>query len=166
MHTENYKDIPGFSGEYQVSDKGRVVSLKYGRYRELKPDLAKGYLRVTLSKQNIQSRFQVHRLVAQAFIPNSRNKPHVNHLNGDKTDNRKENLQWCTPSENEIHSYKDLGKVNHNRKFSEEEVDDIRENCQKASGPFMEDGNVPEYADKYNVSPNTIHNILNEKCYG
>lgn len=113
---EIWKDIKGYEGYYQVSNLGRVKSLntrlkyRYGyrtrKGRILKPSIShKGYFKITLSKNNKSRNATIHRTVAQAFIPNPENKPCTNHKNGIKTDNRVENLEWCTISENTQHAY-------------------------------------------------------------
>ena len=88
--------IKGYEGQYEVSDKGRVRSLKFGKERILKPVSDKdGYLQVGLWKNGENKMCKVHRLVAQAFIPNPQNLPEVNHKDEDKTNNFVHNLEWC-----------------------------------------------------------------------
>jgi len=70
-----------------------------------------GYYRVELSRAGKQKKHFIHRLVAAAYIPNKDNLPQVNHINGDKLDNRVENLEWCTASQNHKHSYKYLNRA-------------------------------------------------------
>lgn len=98
-----YKPIPGYEGMYSVSNKGDVYS--HYTNRVLSPKLSnKGYLRVTLCKgKGNHKTIVVHRLVAEVFIPNQENKPTVNHINEDKTDNSVENLEWATIAEQNLH---------------------------------------------------------------
>lgn len=107
---EQWKPIPGYEGYYQVSNEGRVKTLsRYNLKNQLLPErilkapLDRGYPRVLFYKNKKRKHFSVHRLVAQAFIPNPEKKPQVNHINEDKTDNRVENLEWATSKENNNH---------------------------------------------------------------
>ena len=102
LQQERWKDIDGYDGMYQVSSLGRVMSLKFGKTRVLRPGKnTNGYLFVNLWKDGKQKHCRVHRLVAQAFIPNDdSSKSQINHRNEDKTENSVSNLEWCTASYN------------------------------------------------------------------
>jgi len=105
---EIWKDIKGFEGDYKISNKGVVMSVNFRRggiSKVLKCDDSARYSRVTLRLGGLPHRFFVHRLVALHFLKTS-NKPHVNHIDGDKFNNVYINLEWCTQSENMIHAVK------------------------------------------------------------
>lgn len=107
LRNEIWKDIPEYSN-YQISSLGNVRSNKYGDWRLLKPALdGAGYLIVYLRKDKKSIRFHVHRLVAQVFVNGDGSD--VNHKNGTKTDNRADNLEWCSRSENVKHAIRVLG---------------------------------------------------------
>lgn len=106
MQIENWKPVSPELGLYQVSDQGRVMNKRGLVMKPVK--LTTGYLQVMLKSRKNQS---VHRLVAMAFCQGFAPGLVVNHKNGDKTDNRSENLEWLTSSENIRHGYRVLGAV-------------------------------------------------------
>lgn len=112
---EEWRDIPGYEGKYQVSSHGRVKSCSktiafcQGRTRDLMekimqtPMMYRGYHHVHLRHAGDRKRFFIHQLVAIAFHPNPDGKPYVNHIDRVKTNNRVENLEWVTEKENTAH---------------------------------------------------------------
>lgn len=112
---EIWKDVVGYEGLYQVSNLGNVkrvgsfrgVNKAYLNNYYLKPlDNGKGYFRIKLTVNNKSKRVMLHRIIAEAFIENQNQYPCINHINGNKKDNRIENLEWCTQSQNCLHSVK------------------------------------------------------------
>ena len=107
---EIWKDIKGYEGLYQVSNLGRVKSLKYhrgSREQILKPKITKdGYYETALCHNKKYKYIRTHRLVAMAFCKNPYNKLEVNHKDGNKLNNYADNLEWVTSSENHKHAYK------------------------------------------------------------
>lgn len=100
---QEQRDIPGYAGHYTITRDGRIWSVKTCLW--MKPEITDtGYLRVRLRRDGAQHKFKVHRLVAIVWIANPKNRPQINHLNGDKLDNRDINLEWVTGSENMKHA--------------------------------------------------------------
>jgi hypothetical protein len=157
---EIWKDIPEWEGLYQVSNLGRVKSLR--KRIILKPlKLRKGYLGVEFRESNKRKHFRVHRLVALVFIPNPENKPEVNHKDGIKSNNHVDNLEWCTASENVQHAYDtglkkpNIGEINGRSKLTEQQAIEIR---NKITGKR---GEISRLAREYGVHHKTIIRLLN-----
>jgi hypothetical protein len=169
------KDIKGYEKLYAVTRDGRVYSYpkkhrKRGKY--LKPWYLDRYARVPLSKNSIVKKYSVHRLVAEAYIPNPNNYAEVNHINGKPFDNRVENLEWCDNSYNHKHAWKTgLQKATRlhrlsaqragleKRKLTMEDAETIR----KLYADKIYNGK--ELSKKYNVSDASIYYIVNNKTY-
>lgn len=109
---EIWRDIKNYEGIYEVSNLGRIKSIsRNGTIKEnriLKPNKVMGYSQVGLQKYGTRKYKKIHRLVAEAFIPNPENKKEVNHKDGNKANNCVDNLEWVTTSENQLHSYYEL----------------------------------------------------------
>ena len=168
---EIWKDIEGYEGLYQVSNFGRVKSLKRmvnhpkGVQRTVNERIIKsnfdkyGYLQVCLSKNGLKS-FRVHRLVCSAFHKNYENKPQVNHKDGIKTNNRPENLEWVFQSENEKHAHNTglkcfKGEKSLNSKLTEKQARDIKYNYKDLS--------LTDISNIYNIAKSTVSLIRNGK---
>lgn len=124
---EIWKPVVGFEQSYEVSNLGNIRNKKNGRVRRI--DYATNYPTVLLSVDGEHKTFRVHRLVAKAFLEPVEGKNHVNHKNGNHSDNRVCNLEWCTQSENNLHAYRVLhrkppmlGKTAANRKVNNKDI--------------------------------------------
>lgn len=116
---EEWRDIPGFEGRYKVSSHGRICSMRrknaFGRIRRHWVD-AKGYQHFGYRNEDgSMKKIGIHRAVAMAFHPNPENKPFVNHIDANPSNNHKDNLEWCTPKENMEWAVK-LGHMNGSKK--------------------------------------------------
>lgn len=160
---EIWKDIPGFEGLYQVSNFGRIKSLNYrktGKEHILKfGKNPKGYSRTTLFKNGETRYYLTHRLVAQAFIPNPDNLPEINHKNEIKTDNRVENLEWCTNQYN-------INYGTRNKRRSETLTNGA---CSKPVAQYTIDGEfIKEWPSMQEVERQTgyLHQNISKCCMG
>ena len=170
-------DIPGYEGLYAINNvgdiycyskqrpvRGLVAERIMGKYKE-----SRGYTQACFSKAGKRKFFKVHRLVAAVFIPNPSNKPYVNHKDGNKRNNRVDNLEWCTCSENHKHAYDTgLRTTNANvknksgaskRKISFEEAECIRRLYK--TGKYSQ----AQLGRMFGMFPSNIRNILIEKTY-
>lgn len=169
---EEWKDIEGYKGLYQVSNTGRIRSWRkegncdivLNEPKTLIPQKAYGgYRRTTLYIDGRGSNRYIHRLVAKAFIPNPDNKPVVNHKDCDKTNNNVKNLEWNTHAENHKHAatngLKATGSSHGLTKINEDQVIKIR--SMYASGNYSQ----AVISDKFNVSRSSIQRIVNRKSW-
>ena len=146
---------------YMINTKGEIKSLLTNK--TLKPSKHKsGYMHVGLRRDGVSKTVKVHRLLAKAFIPNPENKPHVDHINGVRDDNRLENLRWCTNQENQSF---ELARLNNSkaltgRKQSPEAVAKRANTLQKSIGKRIEQYTLDgEYIKTFN-SANEIQRQL------
>lgn len=172
---EVWKDIPDYEGIYQASTLGRIKSLektlksRFG-FRKMKGKILKvnekpnGYCYVILQDNLNTKTFRLHKLIALTFIPNPENKPQLNHINGIKTDNSVDNLEWCTAKENTNHSIlnklrNQLVAKSHFSKLAENDVLDIRYLYDKGRK------DIKELANIYEVREETIRLIIKRKTW-
>ena len=104
---EEWKEIPGYEGLYEVSNKGNVRNVRRNKLLRLSKNNY-GYIQVSLYKNGIKTGPKVHRLVAEAFIPNPDNLPMINHKDEDKTNNNVDNLEWCDVKYNNNYGTKNI----------------------------------------------------------
>lgn len=173
---EIWKKIKEY-GDYEVSNYGRVKSpdfilktptgqsyIKKGKILKPFKD-KKGYLYCDLRVNGERKIVRVHRFVGMAFIPNTENKPQINHIDGNKENNNVQNLEWCTNSENQKHAFeKGLQKgcfSHHNSKLTLEQVRYIKNNCVVGS----KKNGMQTIAKKFNVCNSTIKQIVIGNSY-
>jgi len=173
------KDI--LNGWYAIHSDGRVFSYPKRNHRKgifLKTSVSKrGYERITLKDKGRRLNIEVHRLVAQAFIPNPSNKPCVNHVDGNKLNNNILNLEWVTYSENSLHYFNVLRKGGHSKKQldsarywgringSRSRKLTIKQSEEVRSKYMPYKYSSYKLAKEYGVTARTILNIVNNKCY-
>lgn len=168
---EEWKDISGYEGYYQVSNLGNVKSLDRTilqnngvtinpKGKQLKQHLNhKGYPEVNLTRGGKAKGFRIHRLVAIAFIPNTDNKPEVNHINCIKTDNSVDNLEWVTGVENIRHAFQN-GLIDRTKMDIKTKLE-VEKYC--LSGELIETyESVAEAARKNNI----CHASVSYCCHG
>jgi hypothetical protein len=160
---EIWRDIEGYEGIYQVSNLGNVKSLErlsmqnhLLKEKILKPrKITDGYLSVSLCKNNKVKQFSIHRLVATAFISNSSNKPYINHIDCDPSNNNVDNLEWVTQKENLQYASK-LKRMNNDKK-----IPIIAINLTTKEETYF--NSQTEAAEQLNLSVGNINNILKGK---
>jgi hypothetical protein len=163
METEKWITIKNYP-DYKISNLGNVKSFKLGRCRNLLlTKTTTGYHFVNLSHKGKSHPFNVHRLVAEHFIPTENNKLQVNHINGIKTDNRVENLEWITMSENIKHAYKtgliiNRGEFHTMSKLNRNDVEEIKSMLLNGEKQRI-------IAAIFNVDQAVISNIKLNKSY-
>lgn len=162
MVNEEWRPVKGYEGFYEVSNLGRVKSiprevyccLRWNNKKKfngniLKPIIRGGYYHVELCSP-IRKRLKLHRVIAMAWIENKHKKPHINHKNGIKTDNRIENLEWCTPAENTKHAIR--------TGLADTRIDIIQKTLD---GKVVKEWHGLKYAAKEcNISPSSIQHVL------
>lgn len=174
---EIWKDINGLEGGYQISNFGRIKSLprlvlckglkstRLTKENFVRPQVRKGkYLKVKLTFNGKLEQPTIHRLVANHFIPNPENKPQVNHIDGNQSNNHIDNLEWVTGKENMHHWMYRQGRVktgerHSNSKLTNDDVLKIREEYSTLKTPTR------QLAKKYNVVQGTIMWVLKRSTW-
>lgn len=175
---EIWKPVLGYEGYYEVSSFGRVKSLprishlpgnsgtyiKKEKFMKIHKDRRYGYKQLELHTNSKGKTWKIHRLVGLAFIPNPLNLPQLNHIDGDKTNNRVENLEWCDNSYNQIHAFRmglnisRKGENHHNSKLTNFQASEIRKKRKNNIS-------VLNLSIEYGICKNSIKRIINNLAY-
>lgn len=176
MGDERWVAVAGFEGLYEVSDHGNVRSLArhvktnnnkmlFCKGQSLNPWTVYGYEKVGLNSDGNSRQVHVHRLVAESFVsPERECQTHVNHIDGNKTNNHYSNLEWCTVSENNSHAIDtglnyQKGSANSQSKLNEMQVRIIRRLCE------VEYGNAREIGSLFGVTKSLVSHINRRKIW-
>ena len=175
MINETWRDIKGYEGLYAISSTGRVKRLARNRIiatgvnKPLKEKMIKtfkgkhGYIHVNLWKNGQMKQHRIHRLIMLAHTEKPQNKNVINHIDGDKTNNILENLEWCTPKENSHHAYTTglakgkQGIENSQGRLTSKEIIAIRE--LYSTGKFTQ----KELSERFEISTGHVSDIINRK---
>lgn len=160
---EVWKDVNGYEGKYKISNLGR---LKNKRGEFINGSNIHGYIRVMLFGDKKVKTISIHRLVAIHFIENDNNKPYVNHIDGNKQNNRVDNLEWCTQAENIQHSIEnglktDCGENSKKHKLTKEDVNFIRTRYIPRDKIYS----AKELAKKFNISRREIYRVIKGEVF-
>ncbi len=159
----NVKQLKGYEGLYSVYSDGKIYSHVSEIF--LKPHDSNGYLKVDLYKNGKKKPIRVHRAVCLAFLNNPELKPDVNHIDGCKTNNKVENLEWCTAQENAVHALKNnllkpsTGEIHSSSKLKNEDITYIRESYI----PYCRLYGCTALSRKFGVSNQLVSLIVNNK---
>lgn len=162
-----WKDIPAFSGRYEVSENGEIRNAKTKEVRKARINRC-GYLQLNFPRNDGTGKSTtkpVHRVVAEVFLPNPNKLPEVNHIDGNKQNNAVYNLEWCTKSENTSHAHRTglahskRGSDHVNSKLTQHDVKEIRTRYSK------ENISQQKLADEYHVAQATIGRIIRGERY-
>lgn len=175
---EIWEDLKGYEGIYLISNLGKIKKEAHQRWSVrnncysqypsviLKQPLRRGYPSLELTKNGKGVTYSVHRLLANQFIPNPENKKEVNHINGIRTDNRIENLEWVTRTENALHSVnvlrKNVGESHSNRKITFHNSLGIRKLYQKRHELKI---TVAKIGEMYGISGANVCSIGKNKTW-
>lgn len=149
---EIWKDVKDYEGLYQVSNYGNVKRIK-DNYIFKQNKNSRGYRIITFTKNKKEKSVSVHRIVAETFISNPNNLSQINHIDGDKMNNKVDNLEWCTQSENMKHAYKTGLEIKKGKKVKQYDLE----------GNYIKTWNKMNEAEK---EMNITHGKISQVCRG
>ena len=174
---EEWKDIEGQEGYYMISNLGRLKTIdrvitksngfEYklkGRVIKTHIDKDNGYERTTLPVDGRRKTAFIHRIVAKAFIPNPENKATVNHKNSIRSDNRVENLEWCTYKENTLHA-KNKGRLKQPKGVNHVRAKLKESNIQEVYDLYKKGLSKSEIGRRFGISAGAVYHIVHRKTW-